>query len=188
MLIGEAQRRLRNATASAHRHLEMHLDAINLLSALTTRGGLVARYYTFYSQVEAALKPHLKLLPGLAFASRCRTPLLAKDLLALGCRPSSDHKFNLHLSSLAEALGGLYVLEGSTLGGRAILKDLTRRGASVLGLDFLDPYGAKTGELWRSFLNVLERETASCEAALSKAVSGAVKVFAFAEDCLCQKE
>ena len=188
MLIGEAQQRLRNATGSAHRHLEAHLDAINLLNALTTRSVLVARYHTFHSRVEAALKPHLKLLPGLAFASRCRTPLLANDLLNLGCRPSSDQKFNLCLSSQAEALGGLYVLEGSTLGGRAILKELSRRGASIQGLDFLDPYGSKTAELWRSFLNVLERETASCQAALNETVSGAVKVFAFADQCLCQKE
>ena len=188
MLVGKAQQRLRNATASAHRHLEAHLDVINRLCALPTRGGLVSRYYTFHSRVEAALTPHLKLLTDLAFASRCRTPLLAKDLLALGCRPSPDQESTLCLFSQAEALGGLYVLEGSTLGGRAILKNLGRQGDSVLGLDFLDPYGAKTGELWRSFLDVLERETASCQAALNETVSGAVKVFAFAEECLCQKE
>jgi heme oxygenase len=188
MVVSEVQRRLRNATASAHVRLEANLNALDLLSALSTRVGLIRRYYIFHSHVEAALTPHLKLLPGLAFASRCRASLLAKDLIDLGCRPSPDHEFTLSVSSQAEALGGLYVLEGSTLGGRAILQDLSRRGASTRGLNFLDPYGANTGKLWRSFLNVLERETASREAALDETVSGGVKVFAFAEDCLCKKE
>jgi heme oxygenase len=83
----------------------------------------------------------------------------------------------------AEALGAFYVLEGSSLGGRVILKELKSRGASLTGLGFLDPYGPDTGQRWRSFLVILERELNSCEQK-ADAVKGAMNTFAFANACL----
>jgi heme oxygenase (biliverdin-IX-beta and delta-forming) len=90
---------------------------------------------------------------------------------------------SLDIHTRAEALGALYVLEGSSLGGRVILKELKRRGASLAGLGFLDPYGADTGKRWRSFLIILERELTSCEQK-ADAVKGALNTFAFANACL----
>ena len=55
--------------------------------------------------------------------------------------------------SLAYALGYAYVIEGSTLGGRVILKHV----APALKLDgsgtsFFSGYGADTGKYWKEFL------------------------------------
>lgn len=47
------------------------------------------------------------------------------------------------ISNRAEALGFLYVIEGSTLGGRLILRELAAGGAEITGLSFLDPFGAE---------------------------------------------
>ena len=86
--------------------------------------------------------------------------------------------------SRAEALGWLYVLEGSSLGGKVIRKQVTSSGGDMTGLGFLDPYGAELGARWRAFLNVLEREGRS-EADLEAMVAGAQAGFRYAEACLC---
>jgi heme oxygenase len=57
----------------------------------------------------------------------------------------------------------------------------------MTGLGFLDPYGARTAELWLAFLAVLERETASRKETIKQTVSGALKAFAFAELCLSKE-
>ena len=60
---------------------------------------------------------------------------------------------------LREALGCLYVLEGSTLGGKIITAHLKR----VLPLDesrgcsFFNSYGDDVGPMWSSFLGILSR-------------------------------
>ncbi|WP_278009613.1 biliverdin-producing heme oxygenase [Flavobacterium gyeonganense] len=52
----------------------------------------------------------------------------------------------------------MYVIEGSTLGGRYILKNIT----TIAGLDkgqgvsYFNGYGEKTGNYWKSFLIFLE--------------------------------
>lgn len=66
--------------------------------------------------------------------------------------------FNTSEMTVPFALGVLYVIEGSTLGGRFILKNIT----TIPGLDngqgtsYFNGYGEKTGSYWKSFLNFLE--------------------------------
>jgi heme oxygenase len=76
-----------------------------------------------------------------------------------------------------------YVLEGSSLGGRIILRDLARRGIDQAGLRFLDPYGAAAGERWSAFVQVLEREGRDRRAAQFM-MNGALQGFAYAKACL----
>lgn len=87
------------------------------------------------------------------------------------------------LAGRAEALGFHYVMTGSALGGRVILRELERDGVDTIGLDFLDPHGPRTGEVWRRLLNVLERELTEADT-LAQAVAGARKGFAYARACL----
>ena len=66
------------------------------------------------------------------------------------------------LRNAAEALGSLYVMEGSTLGGRVIERNVKR----CLGLDaqhgctYFAGYGMHTGTMWRSFLTQLDQAPA----------------------------
>jgi heme oxygenase len=80
----------------------------------------------------------------------------------------------------------LYVLEGSTLGGRIILRMLASRGVQDPSLAFLDPYGAQTGARWRGFLAVLAREADDNEERIAQACDGARSGFSHAERLLCQ--
>ena len=171
---------LRARTAEHHHALESGLDIQNRLSKAATRGPLMAGYHALHRETAAALRPHLRDMPDLAFSPHIRArpgdtgapghALVSPVVPAIGTK--------------AEALGALYVLEGSTLGGRTILRALRSQGVSTDGLDFLDPYGKDAGVNWRTFLRVLERETAHSQTTMNECVSGAITTFALAATCL----
>jgi heme oxygenase len=167
---------LRRATGELHQSLEQRLDALSHLSDAPRRDALVRRYAALHGPAEQALEPFLADLPDLEFNSRRRAPFLPQG------GPYLDFP---QPATTAEALGMLYVLEGSTLGGRFILKSLAKGGADTSALKFLDPYGEETGRKWRAFLAVIERETAGDPILVDEACTGAVAAFRHAETVLC---
>jgi heme oxygenase len=178
--------RLREATSVAHSRLDETLELIDRLSAPGQRGQLLAGYHLFHRETEAKIAPFLGEIADLDFSSRRRSPLIAEDLGVLSHRAFLDSANRLDIPTRAAAFGAFYVLEGSSLGGRVILKELKLRRASLAGLRFLDPYGSDAGRRWRSFLAILEREVESSEQK-SDAIQGALSAFAFAELCLCKE-
>ena len=175
---------LRAQTAMQHHLLESGLRIEDRLSAADSRAALIAGYFAFHLETETALSPHLWNMPDLAFPSRVQARrTLSKTGYPRRGTLLSNRVFP-PIGTKAEALGAFYVLEGSTLGGRKILKTLRSRGGSTDDLHFLDPYGKDAGSHWRTFLRVLERETAHDQSAMNSCVSGAMKAFAFATTCL----
>jgi heme oxygenase len=171
---------MREATHDLHQQLEERLDVIAQLSDPSRRATLIERYAALYLPSDDALMPWLKEIADLDHGSRSRTPLLARFAGEQVLPP-----FPVPLNE-AEALGMLYVLEGSTLGGRFILRALAERGIEDPDLTFLDPYGAETGARWRAFLAVLARETEGDAARINYACLGAVRAFQHAECVLCR--
>ena len=169
---------LRAETATRHHRLESGLRIEERLSGGETRGPLIAGYFAFHQGTEAALGPHLDDMPDLAFASRVHARQIKNG------HPRRGTPVFPMIGTKAEALGAFYVLEGSTLGGKTILKTLRSRGVSTDDLHFLDPYGKDAAAHWRIFLNVLERETGHNRSTMNICVSGAMKAFAFAAACL----
>lgn len=102
--------------------------------------------------------------PALAFEKRRKSPLLTADLLSIAPTAPIDlyaeSKDVPALTSLPRALGCMYVLEGSTLGGRFILKSLNGRFANASR--FLEAHGEDTPKMWHEFLSVLEHRGAGC--------------------------
>jgi heme oxygenase len=178
--------RLRQETGAAHGELDQSLHLIDRLSSMRQRAGVLAGYHRFHQAAEAAIAPFLGAIADLDFAARRRSRLIAEGLGILGQEVLPDRAASLGISTRGEAFGAFYVLEGSSLGGRVILKELKRRGVSLKGLGFLDPYGFNTAPRWRSFLAILEREVASGEQQRD-AVTGALNAFAFAKSCLCKE-
>lgn len=176
---GTALEGIRQATTLAHQRLEDRLDALNHLADPGRRAALVRRFAGLHIPAGAALAPHLAEVAGLDFAARDRARLFeARERHA-------RHPAFPAPTSRAEALGLLYVVEGSSLGGRVILRGLAARGVADRSLAFLDPYGPQTGHLWRCFLLVLARET-STDPARTAAIDGAARGFAHAERVLCE--
>ena len=177
--------RLRAETRAAHQALEAELDIFRHLATEPGRRRLARRFHGLHAGAEAALAPWLSAVPGLDYEARRRRPALDRDLAHFG-EPAPPPCPVAPPASRAEALGFLYVLEGSTLGGQVIRKQILKRGQRLDGVSFLDPYGAQTGRRWQGFLAVLDRECPPERPEAGQAAArGGVQGFTAARDWLC---
>ena len=158
-----------------------NLNVIERLSTLEGRREMLPRYFRMHRAAERLARPWLADVPTLDLDGRERLGLVAADLDALELEHPAEDEPPAPLASRAEAMGVLYVLEGSTLGGRMIKKAVHARGCDLTGLSFLDPYGRDTGARWREFVTVLEREAGDD---VPGARRGAILGFTHAEACL----
>lgn len=150
---------LKQQTREAHDRLEAGLDLLvePLVEARFAR--LLERFWGFHAiwepTIARALGDDVFLEPRLKLAR------LETDLMALGrTRREIERLPRCFEAALlaplarrpAAALGSLYVLEGSTLGGQVISRALREAPwLPAAGLTYFDPYGARTGEMWRDF-------------------------------------
>lgn len=185
---------LRAHTAESHIALEKRLPffADTLDSCVFLQ--LMQAYHGFYAPLEYALRTSAVFPADFELQPRLKTATLADDLRAMGLSDDSiDHLPRCQnlpsLDSAAACLGVLYVLEGATLGGQVLRRQIHGR----LGLDasngaaFLDIYGADTGRRWRAFLDYLCTRPLS-EAERAAAVAGAHATFRCFEDWLQSRE
>jgi heme oxygenase len=176
---GDALMHLRAVTGPSHRALEGGLGLMNEFLDLNTYQTVLSRFYGFWSgwqpQIANLLQNDALLTP------RRRLHLLAADLAVLGV---SEHELATLptcpltvLHDAAEALGSLYVLEGSTLGGGLIRRNVHRRlgNMAMSCCTYFHGYGAATDEMWRSYLEVLDAAPAADQ---PKIGAGAVATFA----------
>ncbi|MGZ5285453.1 MAG: biliverdin-producing heme oxygenase, partial [Kaistella sp.] len=81
----------------------------------------------------------------------------------------------------AEAFGILYVMEGSTLGGNMIAKQLSKNpDFQEVTFSYFRCYGDKTGSYWKSFKEVMDRNITP--EFHDDCVSGAQKAYGFLLD------
>lgn len=182
-IVGLTLDQIRAATCAQHQDLEDRLDIFGRIATLQGRRDLVVGFHRLHHGLETAVEPWIADLPGLEFEARRRTNRLVADLASLGVVETKTGVPPPTLGSVGAALGAMYVLEGSALGGRVIQKRASTGDADLTGLSFLDPYGAALGERWRSFLGILERETATPQAR-QDAMAGATAGFRYAAACL----
>lgn len=150
---------LRAGTAELHIALEKRLPFFSDTLDLQAFERLMRAYYGFYQPLESALQDSGEIPADFDLVSRLKTPTLQRDLQALG---ASGGEFSLcrqlpAIDSAAACLGVLYVLEGATLGGQILRREIATRlnlGADN-GAAFLDIYGAATGRRWRDFIEYL---------------------------------
>ncbi|PYC19339.1 biliverdin-producing heme oxygenase [Pseudomonas jessenii] len=153
---------LRAGTAELHIALEKRLPFFSDLLDTQAFVRLMKAYYGFYLPLESALQQSDAIPTDFDLAPRLKTPTLRADLLALGVSAAALQSLpqceQLPLiDSSAACLGVLYVLEGATLGGQILRREISSR----LGLEadngaaFLDIYGAATGRRWRDFIEYL---------------------------------
>jgi len=121
--------------------------------------------YVFHTHTERSidevLSPRLK--EQLHWSRRRKLSLIQSDLAELDSATPEINDHAQPLTSEAEALGYLYVTEGSTLGGRMISKALSENEqlATRCSFRFLNVYGTETGRYWKEFLQVLSEEVAA---------------------------
>jgi heme oxygenase len=152
--------RLRQETAQSHRELE---DTVQIARALENEASyrrLLEVFWGFYAPMEELLSEgHEWELQGIDFEKRRKAGWIKEDLQTLGLDPTGNLPVCGHLPAVNQndlAMGSLYVLEGSTLGGRHISAMLQGSPISANARRFFRGYGEETGTMWKQFCSSLE--------------------------------
>ena len=179
---------LRLATAAAHASVE----EIPAMTRLTSSEVTLADYRAYlcaiadvYGTLEPALfgalriglPPALQSGPPPDLGLRPKYPVLLRELHAHGL-PIPPASEGLPVADLSAALGGLYVLEGATLGGRVIARHLRRYLGDVIpegGL--LDFHGEATSAVWKAFGAALDALAANGLIDPDRTLAGALRAF-----------
>ena len=117
-----------------------------------------------------------------------KTAWLESDLRAMGRPLPTPRTIEVNLDGRDAAIGALYVLEGATLGLRAVVRRLPlAHPARQAAGRYMAAYGEKTGERWAMFLRQLAATPPSgwlsaCQAAQA---TFAWFVRVFEEDSVC---
>ncbi len=187
MTVSAIHDRLRRATRASHERLEAIVDITR--AARTPEGyrRLLAAMLGFHDPFEAALGRLDWTGAGIDLAARRKSHLIEADLATLGLARADIARLPRCADvpvpdDLPAGFGCLYVVEGATLGGRLILRQV---GEDLgLGPDsgaaFYASYGPDVGRLWREFLARLA-ETCAGEPAAATATEAALATFAALE-------
>ncbi len=154
---------LKHRTEKNHLALEeLLLPVLRAIHTCDDYVSLLKAFYGYFKPVEEAIFRHVneRVLPDIQ--DRRKADYLLKDLSFL-------HQQSQHLplateipvmGNVYQAMGALYVLEGSTLGGRSITRMLLKNPQVNLQTDqvqFFNGYGEATGKMWTSFVQVLNQ-------------------------------
>lgn len=149
-------RLLRTGTAAEHEDVERTLDLLDPSLTRHRLAQVLDAMHGFWRAAEAGLDDWAARCPTDAervdWARRRRTSLFASDLRELGVPASGAAPLLPAVGGTDEALGRMYVLEGSTLGGVFIDRHLAAlpelAGVTVRSFS---PYGSETGAMWAAF-------------------------------------
>ena len=152
--------RIREATADSHKQLEEKLfPFINNINSNKDYGKLLNAFYGYIFPVQEMIAAHIDRTIVPDMEQRRNAARITEDLFSISVEPHHQFATDLPLiNDHASALGALYVLEGSTLGGKIISKTISERLGKNEGLSFFRGYGAETGSMWKKFTQYLEHD------------------------------
>jgi heme oxygenase len=155
---------LKKETAARHIDVEKTMNPlIQDIRSVDDYASLLKIFFGFYFPLQNKIS-HFVTATDLADINERNLALLVlEDLHSLG-QPVTDLSTcsNLpEISNKAQAFGCLYVMEGSTLGGRIISKWLQKNPFISLQeeqLHFFNGYQEQTGSKWKTFLDALNEQ------------------------------
>ena len=123
---------------------------------------LLQIFYGYFGALEDKINQYIGPTQLPDYAERRKSESLFNDIKSLGnTLPQEPEVLDLPIiENSLQAFGALYVIEGSTLGGKIISKlianqlDLQNNN----GLSFFISYGDKTEEMWEEFKEVLDMQ------------------------------
>ena len=151
---------IKTHTADSHTKLEQLPISMSIVSPdmkIENYVHYLSLMHDVHNDTENIVYP---LLSGIVedLEHRKKKHLIENDLSFLHhTKINSAKVFEITNMSIPFALGVLYVMEGSTLGGRFILKNVSKLPelSTDKGVSYFNGYGDKTGSYWKTFLNVL---------------------------------
>lgn len=161
--------RLKTETRELHTYAEKRALQQQIAAGTVDRAAFAAylgQLYLAHDALESALLRSRNLQPeisAMATPERLRLPELERDLEFYGIDPGSLQPeaattsfaaavAEIERSAAVALLGALYVLEGSTNGGRFLARRLRQAwNLDGRGLAYLDPYGDEQPQRWAEF-------------------------------------
>jgi heme oxygenase len=148
---------LRAETACCHEHVESVADipgrVRTLADYILLLDGLSGLHTGLEHQLLGQTWHRAWVDIGVTIAEHCRADLLVADLDALGVTPTAA-TMQPPFPDLGHALGCLYVLEGSALGGH-VVAGMVRSAIGAVPMAFLTGQGR--GHQWPAVRNALRR-------------------------------
>ena len=157
--------RLRDRTTESHERIEAALDLLNDHFTLDRYATLLERWHGFeWTWDRVAAETFGSVLPPGFLQARRRLSMVRADLKVCGRSPARIAALPavpidaLPWHDKSGALGVLYVIEGSTLGGKHVAKFVTGRLPLTAehGVAYFSSYGDQTGVRWRETKAVLD--------------------------------
>jgi len=173
---------LKKDTLANHHQLEKMLVG-RMKTIRTTQDyiDLLHLFYSYFGGLEKQIDQHLdrNLLPD--YEQRRKSASLAHDIEALGGTPpqTANGAALPTINSPLHAIAALYVIEGSTLGGKFISKMIAQQLniTDGKGLSFFNSYGPDTETMWNVFKDALNKQTTAANEQ-NEVVDAANKTFA----------
>jgi heme oxygenase (biliverdin-IX-beta and delta-forming) len=161
---------LKSSTAAQHNDIEHALKLLRLDYTHSEYRHLLERMYGFYRVWEREVQQQCAIQDIEIYYDRWKAPLLKQDLARLGLDAEKIEAVENpcevpDLGSKSRLLGSMYVIEGSTLGG----KMLAMHFENLLGITpdkggaFFASYGKQAAARWRAFCNFMEQESAGLD-------------------------
>lgn len=156
--------KLKERTKINHQNLEKKLiGRLKLTRSLNEYAQLLSYFYSFFGGLELCINKRLDFDAFPDYHLRRKTSAMVNDL----------NRMNSALPALAtnqalpeivnqqQAIGALYVIEGSTLGGQIICKMLNDQIGSIdpACLSFFSGYGDQTYQMWNAFKLAIDEIT-----------------------------
>ena len=154
-----ASLQIKNQTEIEHKEVEDLL--VPMLSSIKTKEDyirILKIFYGFFFHVETQIKQYISSSYLSDINERRKSGWIKNDLQALNYEDQIKiSSFLPNITNATEAFGALYVLEGSTLGGRMITKMLLKNKDIDLAksLSFFNGYNNETGPKWKLFLEAM---------------------------------
>lgn len=167
---------LRKETRDLHDRLEAVVDVERRTAETDCYGELLAALRSVYAPLERELDACPRTTEALPdWPQRRKTAWLDEDLATLAVRPADDAAVPA-VTRVEHVVGTAYVMEGATLGGALVARQLR----PDLPHRFFTAYGSRRGAMWRGFRSRVDSLAALDEQATVEAARAAFSAFAVA--------
>jgi len=166
---------LRDQTSDKHNELESLMFVNEIMNGSLSTSDykkLLTVNYIIHHKLEKKLTDMLDadIFEKLQMHTRFKLTALQNDLDYWAIDPLSLAELDFELfvpeRNNAEVLGALYVLEGATLGGNVIKKQILKNPEFIRhkdGLNYYGVYGDELGSKWKTFVEVLNESVTEAD-------------------------
>lgn len=162
---------LRKRTSQAHRNLDSNVSGVGAFSSV----GGYCRYLQCMRDLHAQYqKPIASVSQHVGLPDNTQTILdsIDKDIEGCGRSPNTKHQQNSAVSYDEDAaLGIAYVLEGSSMGARYVVKTARAQLPEGTPTHYLDCMSQSAKERWPAIVKSLSNQSCENESAISAALS-----------------